>query len=227
MLTEESDMRSYLLLFLLCIVPVVVFAQFDYKQHYARRCSTFSAEKPIGRRDRVMLGNSLTEGGGDWSQLSGKKRIRNRGIIGDNIAGIRARLQSVTVGKPKEIFLLIGVNDLADGASANDIVAGIRTLVQDIRMSTPRTNIYLQSLLPINEYYGRYKRLTGKTDTIPVINERLRILAEEERIRFVSLFPYFTETGTHRLHPRYTTDGLHLNAEGYRLWSDVLKTYKR
>ncbi len=70
-------------------------------------------EPAITSKDIVMLGNSLTEGGGDWFTVSGKKNVRNRGIIGDEVMGIYDRLHQILPGHPAKLFLLIGVNDIS------------------------------------------------------------------------------------------------------------------
>ena len=66
-----------------------------------------------------------------------------------------------------------------------------------------------QSLLPINESFGRYKRLAGKTNLIPEINKQLEALAKEKGLTYINLFPLFTEKGSNVLRADLTTDGLH------------------
>ena len=98
-------------------------------------------------------------------------------------------------------------------------------LLNEIQTKSPETKLYLQSLLPINESFGRYKKLTGKTDQIPEINAKLKELANKRNITFIDLFPLFTEKKTNILREKLTADGLHLNEEGYRIWVKELKEY--
>ncbi|MGG6496350.1 UNVERIFIED_CONTAM: esterase, partial [Bacteroidetes bacterium 56_B9] len=84
-----------------------------YTDHYYKRFLQFMDEPAITSKDIVMLGNSLTEGGGDWSARLGKKNVRNRGIIGDEVMGIYDRLHQILPGHPAKLFLLIGVNDIS------------------------------------------------------------------------------------------------------------------
>ena len=51
-----------------------------YTDHYYKRFLQFETETPISPKDIVMVGNSLTENGGNWSKRLNKKNIRNRGI---------------------------------------------------------------------------------------------------------------------------------------------------
>lgn len=197
-----------------------------YTDHYYRRLLQFMDEPPVTSQDIVMLGNSLTENGGDWGRRLGWKHVVNCGIIGDEVMGVYDRLHQILPGHPQKLFLLIGINDVSHGLTADSIAGLIDHTVERIRRESPQTRLYLQSLLPINESFGRYRLLTGKTDLVPQINARLRELARERQIDFIDLFPLFTEPNTSVLRKELTTDGLHLNEDGYRIWVKALKKYR-
>lgn len=196
-----------------------------YTTHYYKRFLQFSDESPIGNKDIVMVGNSLTENGGDWATRLNKKNVRNRGITGDEAMGIYDRLFQILSGAPEKLFLMTGVNDVSHNLSADSVVTLIAQVIEKIQCESPRTKLYLQSLLPINESFGRYKTMTGKTNLIPEINGKLKVLAKEKGIPFVDLFPLFTEKGGNVMRKELTTDGLHLTEEGYRIWSKALRKY--
>mgnify|MGYP000818613243 FL=1 len=69
-----------------------------YTDHYYKRFLQFMDEPAIGSKDIVMLGNSLTENGGDWAARLGNKHVRNRGIIGDEVMGVYDRLHQILPG---------------------------------------------------------------------------------------------------------------------------------
>ena len=194
-----------------------------YTNHYYKRFLQFMDEPAITSKDIVMVGNSLTEGGGNWNTRLNKKNIRNRGIIGDEVMGIYDRLHQILPGHPEKLFLLAGVNDISHDLTADSIVSMIRMTVERIQRESPDTKLYLQSLLPFDESFGRYKKLTGKTDMVPEINAQLEVLAKDHKITFINLFPLFTEKGTNVLRKELTSDGLHLNEEGYKIWVKALK----
>ena len=194
-----------------------------YTDHYYKRFLQFMDEPAIGNKDIVMLGNSLTENGGDWAARLGNKNVRNRGIIGDEVMGVYDRLHQILPGHPAKLFLLIGVNDVSHDLTTDTIVGMIRVTVERIRKESPDTKLYLQSLLPINESFGRYKRLAGKTNMIPEINKQLEELAKEKGLTYINLFPLFTEKGSNVLRAELTTDGLHLKEEGYKIWGKAIR----
>lgn len=196
-----------------------------FPPYYYARMRTFEAEPPIRSTDIVMLGNSLTEGGKDWAEKLGKPNVRNRGISGDVALGVDARLYQITPHKPAKIFLLIGINDVSHDVTVDSLMTDIRTLVNHIRAQSPKTKLVLQSLLPIRESTGRWKRLQGKTDMIPQINARIEALAREKGLTFINLYPHFTEPGTNVMRAELTYDGLHLSKAGYDVWVKLLKPH--
>ena len=204
-----------------------------YTDHYYERVAQFEAEAPICENDIVFLGNSLTEGG-HWSEFFAATQarlqkkggaIRNRGIIGDTADGIADRLDEITGGKPKKIFLLCGVNDISHDLTLDQIAGRIENLVSRIRSESPKTRLYLQSILPFNESFKRYKNLNGKTWMVAELNVMLERIAKEYKVEFLNIYPLFLEEGTARLNPSITADGLHLNAEGYEIWKNAIEKY--
>ena len=195
--------------------------------HYRKRYLQFAEEPSITSQDLVMLGNSLTEGGGDWGKRLNMKHVINRGIIGDDVPGITQRLHQILPAQPRAICLLTGANDVSHDLSVDSIAHSICHLAEKILRECPKTHLYLQSLLPINESFKRYKRLNGKTSYFAAINSQLQAWVNKRndpRLTFINLYPLFTEhEGSEVLQAELTTDGLHLREEGYRIWSKALK----
>ena len=146
-------------------------------------------EPAITSKDIVMLGNSLTEGGGDWSARLGKKNVRNRGIIGDEVMGIYDRLHQILPGHPAKLFLLIGVNDISHDLAPDSIVDMIRMTVERIRKESPDTKLYLQKLLTYFKMFA-IQKTDWKDRYVPEINSRLEAFAKEEGIAISIFFHY-------------------------------------
>jgi len=180
----------------------------------------------ITSNDIVMLGNSLTENGKDWGKRLGWKNVVNRGIIGDEIMGVYDRLHQILPGNPKKIYYLCGINDVSHHLSTDEIMARERKVIERIMQECPNTELIIQSLLPINESFHRYKNLDGKTNQVPEINARLAELAKEKGLKFINIFPLFVEPGTNVLRKELATDGLHLKEAGYKIWAKAIKDAK-
>ena len=201
----------------LCAAPSVS----SWADRYWEQKTTLFELLPIDENDIVFLGNSITDGG-EFHELFQMENIKNRGIISDIMPGVEKRLEQVTKGKPKKIFLLIGINDVSHGHSVDKLAARYESLVKKIRQQTPDTKLYVQSVMPINNSFKRYKALTGKEKTIKLFNERIKKIASENDAVYVDLWPFLSDSKGN-LKREYTNDGLHLNGPGYRAWTDGIR----
>ncbi len=193
-----------------------------YTELYYQRASLFDI-LPVDSNSIVMLGNSLTHGC-EWHELFGMPNVLNRGINGDVVQGIYERIDPIVKGKPAKIFLLSGVNDVSHNLSADSISTAIDNLITYIQDNTPTTRIYLQSLLPINNSFGRYKNVFGKEQVIRDINKQLEKIALKHNITWININPAFADEDGN-LRKDLTNDGLHLLAPGYLIWRDILLPY--
>lgn len=178
---------------------------------------------PVDSTDIVFLGNSLTNGC-EWHELFDKPEIINRGISGDIATGVLNRLDPLIEGRPAKIFLMIGVNDVSHHISADSIASDIEKVVDRIVAGTPGTKLYLQSCLPFNESFNRWKNLVGTQGVILELNRRIEDMAKRKGLTFINLYPLFSD-GADNLKPEYTNDGLHLLGAGYQVWKKALEPY--
>lgn len=189
---------------------------------YYQRASLFEA-MPTDTTDIIMLGNSITNGG-EWHELFGSTRFKNRGISSDGINGVRGRIDPILAGRPSKIFLMIGVNDIARDMPADSVAEKIIALADYVREKSPRTRLYVQSILPYNGAYGRFQGLLGKEHRIADVNRMLKQGARKHGYTYVDLHSAFVDPNGN-LDPRYTNDGLHLTGAGYLHWAELLRPY--
>lgn len=211
---------------LLCLTPLQTKAQHvDYRStsHYNKRVAQFEHEGGINENSIVMLGNSLTENGKNWAERLGYDEVVNRGIIGDNTVGMTERLCQITPHHPKVIFLMAGINDMVNDNPAINVANRVISLIDSIRTQSPRTRLFVESLLPINESNGRWRTLAGRTDDIPVANMYIRAYCESKGIPFVDLFHLMTYPNSNTLREELSHDGLHITEAGYQIWQKELK----
>lgn len=224
----KTERFSLLFMLLMCSLFMsaqhVTYRSFD---HYNDRVAEFETMRAIDSTDIVMLGNSLTEYAGDWNVLLKARHIRNRGIVGDDAEGIYHRLIQILPGKPKAIFLLVGGNDLSHDLTPQQVFENCKKVIDKILKDCPSTKLYVQSLLPINESFGRWKKLEGKTDDVAAVNRLLRHYCEKNKIAYINLFKHFNRHGTNEMRKSLTVDGLHLSPQGYKIWAFHIGKYIR
>lgn len=190
---------------------------------YALRVEMFRSF-PDSKKDIIFLGNSITAGT-DWMELLGRNDVRNRGISGDITYGVLERLDEITAGRPAKLFILIGINDIARNIPDSLIVDNYRKIIRRTKKESPSTKIYFQTLLPVNNEITPSKNHYNKDEHILFVNEAIRKMAVEEKITVVDLYPHFLDEHK-KLDKKYTADGLHLNAAGYKVWALLLKKGK-
>lgn len=215
-------MRRIAILFVVALVALAGLAQANQDVYYARRATLFE-ELSIGKKDIVMLGNSLTDGC-EFNELLNNKHIKNRGIVGDIVQGLIDRIGPIIAGQPKKLFIMSGVNDISHDVSADSIARAMEKLIVMVRQGSPRTKIYLQSLLPFNNDVREWKLLKGRDHVVVEANALLEQVARRQGVTWINLYPLFVD-GQGRLRAELTNDGLHLMGKGYLIWRDAIKPY--
>jgi lysophospholipase L1-like esterase len=185
------------------------------RNHYRQRVSFFEAH-PLKSDEIAFLGDSLTAGG-NWDEIFPGLPIKNRGINADTTVGALQRLDCITRGKPAAIFMLIGTNDLPWFEHRHDemILATYQEMLDKIKNDTPETRIFVESLLPRAHSYAR--RVRG-------LNAKLQVLAEQNGATFIDLYSHFTDANGD-LRAELNNDHIHVLAQGYAIWAEVLRPY--
>jgi lysophospholipase L1-like esterase len=174
----------------------------------------------------VMLGNSITAECA-WSELLDNQQVINRGIIGDGTADILARLPDVIAMKPKQVFLLIGVNDLQFISIAN-ILENYEKIVSKITTETPSTQLHLISVLPI---HNSLRRTGMRNEDIDFLNKGIVGIGKKYGLEYIDVASKVKnlpngQAGTEEpLREDLSLDGIHLNGEGYNIFAQIIKNY--
>lgn len=197
-------------------------ANAERTKYWEQRVSLFD-KLPVVPGDIVFLGNSITDGG-EFNELFDIENAKNRGISGDVIDGVQERLSQVTDGKPAKIFLLIGINDISHDIPTERLAGRYERLVKEIREKCPDTELYVQSIMPINNDFRRYKNLKGREKEIPALNEKIQEIAGKYGATYIDLWPALADEKG-KLNTKYTNDGLHLTGPGYKAWSAAIRDY--
>jgi len=178
---------------------------------------------PDIKNEIVFLGNSITDGA-EWFELLGNKKCINRGISADITEGILFRLDAITKLQPKKLFIMIGVNDLSRNMTPAEVTDNYRKILERIRAESPRTKVYVQSVLPVNPATGMAKNHTNKTPEIMELNGKLKTLAAEFGYTYIDLFSLMADSDNY-LPRSFSVDGLHLSYKAYKVWADAIMPY--
>ena len=197
-------------------------AQYDssFKFYYYDQKLSMFEQMPAKDNCIIWLGDSITDGC-EWGELFPNYNNLNRGVSSDNTFGVLNRLPEVIRRKPAKVFILIGINDIARNIPVEVILRNYKKIVDRIQLESPRTKIYVQSLLPTNNQFTQFKNHQNKEAIIEMVNKGIEQLATDKKINFINLHAAFQD-GAGKLDARFTNDGLHLTGAGYLRWKEVL-----
>jgi len=177
----------------------------------------------------ILLGDSLSL----WfppDLLPTDRSWLNQGISGEVSAGLHRRLNLFDRTQPETIYLMIGINDLIRGVDDASLLWTLRQIIRRLRRVHPQTEVVLQSILPHGgeeaTWEGRDRLLLIPNTRIQQLNQQLAAIAQEEGVKFLDLHPLFTNPQGN-LRADLTTDGLHLNRQGYLVWRSALQMYSQ
>lgn len=175
-----------------------------------------------GEQDRnavVFLGDSITQGWGDdmGGSFPGMK-VANRGISGDTTRGVLIRMdQDVLALKPSGVVLLIGTNDLEEGADPETIMANLNLILTKLKAHNSKMPIVLCQVFPSSETKKR------PADKIKKLNQLYDAAVKwDAQITFIETWTLFANTQGDAK-PEEFPDLLHPNPAGYAKWAAALR----
>ncbi len=177
----------------------------------------------------ILAGDSLSL----WfpnDMLFPERSWLNQGISGETSRGLLNRLDLLDKTQPEAIFVMIGINDLIRGIEDETILANQEMIIRYLRRVHPRSKIIIQSILPHSAekatWEGRDRLLAIPNTRIRAINERLKVIAKQEDVIFLDLYPLFADNEGN-LKRELSSDGLHLNPQGYSVWRNALLVFNQ
>jgi lysophospholipase L1-like esterase len=205
-----------------------------HKLNYQQWVDILKQEAKVAAQKRpqhltILVGDSLSL----WfpSELLPQHRNwLNQGISGETSTGLLKRLELFNSTQPETIFVMIGINDLIRGVSDKIILDNQLQIIRYLKKVHPQTQIVVQSILPHGgeetTWERREKLLAISNSRIRSLNQQLQAIAQKEGVKYLNLHPLFAnEQGNLRF--ELSTDGLHLNSQGYLVWSSALQLYSQ
>jgi lysophospholipase L1-like esterase len=169
----------------------------------------------------IFVGDSLTSLC-PWSELL-EHPVLNRAVSGDTLEGLARHIDEVLQHHPAQLFIMIGTNELSSGKTSAQVLSEYRSLVKHIRKSSPSTEVFLQSILPVNVVSNRVD-LSEVRKYILQVNKGLADMVDGKEVTYVDLYSKMVVNQNH-LMKQYTVDGVHLSAAGYLRWKDIIHPY--
>jgi lysophospholipase L1-like esterase len=177
----------------------------------------------------ILMGDSISL----WfphEQLPQTTTWLNQGISGEVSEGLLQRLDLIADTQPDYIFVMIGINDLLRDVSDRQLLDNQQDIIRELAQMHPSATIVMQSILPHSAdqatWEGKEQLLTISNDRIRTLNRELATIANAENVQFLDLVPLFSDRQGN-LPMALSTDGLHLNENGYQIWANALYGYQQ
>ncbi len=148
------------------------------------------------------------------------RKVIRRGFGGSQLSdSVRFARRIILPYKPRQVVVYAGSNDIAAGKPPAQVLADFRALAETVRASLPETRL---TYVSINPSVARW-HLDDK------MQETNRLIEA-----FTRTDPRLSYIDTHRVmlgpdgKPRadlLASDGLHLNAAGYKVWADAIRPH--
>jgi lysophospholipase L1-like esterase len=167
----------------------------------------------------VFLGDSITQGwgGGLGAAFPGVKVV-NRGISGDTTRGVLIRLQEDVLSlSPAAVVLLIGTNDLEEGATPDVIVGNLKLILADLEKSDPHMPIVLCQVFPSSATKKRPRAAIEQVNAL-----YLKAVKGDAQVTVVETWPLFADADGDAIADEFP-DLLHPNEIGYGKWAAALR----
>lgn len=143
-----------------------------------------------------------------------KVEFINMGVSGELTDDMLLRIdRDVIKQKPHYVVIIGGTNDVGWHKKLNDIFQNLKKMYEKTRINKIEpVACTIPSILGFDEFIPPRIEL----------NEQISNEAKRMRIGFADLFSSTVEPRTNRLLEKYSSDGLHLNTEGYRKIGETL-----
>ncbi len=189
-------------------------------QRFAKQIQKFAEadrESPPKEGVTVFVGSSSIR---LWNlpKYFGKLEAINRGFGGSQISDVQHFAQKVMLKyKPKKIIFFCGGNDIAYGKPPARVLGDFQAFTKLLFHELPETKLIVLAIKPAP---GR-QRFLGK---VREANQLIRREAKKnERILFLDgAFDLLVNDKGEIREELYVADRIHLNEQGYRLWTKML-----
>ena len=154
------------------------------------------------------------------SAFSSEPTIVKRGFGGSRLSDCAQHLDRLVLPyRPRLIVLYAGDNDLAEGATPEQVLASFQAFVDGVRETLPDTRIAYLSIKPSPL---RSALLLQARAANALISARVR---QGDNLDFIDVFSPMLDADGQPRRELFGTDALHLNAQGYGLWKSVIAAH--
>lgn len=172
----------------------------------------------------VFMGDSITEFWNNYNKTFFKNNFINRGISGQTTSQMLLRFrQDVIDLKPSKVVILAGINDIAQNTGPISISEIMGNLISMFELAQANAiKVILCSVLPANYFTWNHK--IQPADKVIELNDLIQKYASAQQIDYVDYYSKMVDNDK-GLQIAFGDDGVHPNAEGYKVMETILAPF--
>lgn len=215
--------RVQLLIVILLLAPGAALAQTPAERWTSALAAFDAADaaSPPTHGDVLFLGSSTIV---SWNLAKAFPTVRtiNRGVWSASIDDFVMRVDRLVVPyAPRVIVLYAGDNDINAGATSEQVAVEFERFAFAVQARLPDTRIVFIGLKPSPQRWRQIHRMRAANDLIR------EFCAHDDRLAFVDVDNAMLGWDEKPRPELFLTDGLHLSAQGYELWSALVAPFLR
>jgi hypothetical protein len=191
----------------------IVWRRSAWQRTFNRHKALIAASPWAGARPLyILIGDSHIEAG-KWETLCpGPYGLRNCGLGGSKFEHVQEIVGIIPDQNVEGVLLMCGINNIGRGESADSTFNKFTSLLPAIREKLHPKRIVVASVMPIHAADEKSRKINA---VIADFNSRVKGLCATSNAPFVDVSPLVAKPDG-GLSEKLTSDGLHLNDQGYR-----------
>lgn len=215
------DLKKIFCLTLMVLLTAAAVAQDPLR--FEKEVNEMLATDATVKKENLILftGSSSIRMWADLKDYFPDKNVLNRGFGGSETTDLIYYAGKLIVPyQPRQIFIYEGDNDLNSGKSPEEILASTEDLLRLIRKELPKkTPVYFITPKPslarweMKDKYLKYRQMLKAW------------CSKNKNVTCVDMWAALTDQNGDVLKDIFIEDGLHLNKQGYQIWSAMISKY--
>ena len=178
------------------------------------------ARNPPAKGGIVFVGSSSIRLWKTLAQDFPQHRVLNRGFGGSEIAdSVHFADRIIFPCEPRMVVLYAGGNDLNAGQPPEKVIADFQAFAAKVRARLPDAEIaYISSA-------GNPARW-AQVEKVRAVNAAIAAFIQDQpRMKFINVFPRMLGDDGLPRPEIFGPDKLHMNADGYKLWTEIIRPF--
>ncbi len=191
---------------------------------YEAKNAELMKKAPVDLRRVIFFGNSITEG---WPSAR-PDFFESNDFVGRGISGqttyqfVLRFIEDVINLNPALVVINAATNDVAENTCPYNEERTFNNIVAMVQMAQANgIKVVLTSTLPAAKF-GWNPKITDSSAKIASLNARIKKYAETHDIPYVDYYSALVYGENKALNPAYSGDGVHPNAEGYKIMESLV-----